>query len=271
MNIDKINEAVAYLKEKLPITPEVGIILGSGLGGIADAIEEPTAVPYGDIPNFAVSTAPGHAGRFIVGRLSGKNVIAMQGRLHFYEGHSLEKATFPVYVMKFLGIKTLVVTNAAGGINESFSIGDIMLIEDHINFMGTNPFIGPNNRDLGPRFFDMTYTYTERLRELADETARELDIPINHGVYLATTGPSYETPAEIRAFRTLGADAVGMSTVPEAITASYLKLDLLAFSLITNMAAGVTRNKLSEEEVIEIGQQKGHVLQRLVSEIIKKL
>ena len=194
----------------------------------------------------------------------------MQGRLHFYEGHSMQDIIFPIRMMKLLGIEKLIVTNAAGGVNLNFHVGDLMLIEDHINFL-PNPLIGPNVPEFGPRFCDMTYTYTPALRELAQSVAQKKNIPLQHGVYLGCTGPSYETPAEIRAFRTLGADAVGMSTVPEAIAASHCGIQVLAFSLITNMAAGVTGDKLSEEEVIEIGNRQGHILRALVAEIVAQL
>ena len=195
-------------------------------------------------------------------------MICMQGRLHFYEGHALSDIIFPVRVMKLLGVRSLIVTNAAGGVNTDFQVGDLMLIEDHINFMGTNPLIGPNDAEFGPRFCDMSYTYTPSLRRAAEEAAEKLGISLRRGVYLGCTGPSYETPAEIRAFRTLGADAVGMSTVPEAIAASHCGLKVLAFSLITNMAAGILDQPLSEEEVIEIGSRRGAELQRLITQIV---
>ena len=270
MNFEHVQEAAKYVRSKLSGQPRIGIILGSGLGGIADEIENKVEIPYREIPHFACSTAPGHKGQLVCGTLSGADVLCMQGRLHFYEGHRMQDIIFPVRVMKLLGIETLIVTNAAGGVNLSFHVGDLMLIEDHINFL-PNPLIGPNMPELGPRFCDMTHTYTPALRTLAHKTADKLGIPLQHGVYLGCTGPSYETPAEIRAFRTLGADAVGMSTVPEAIAASHCGIQVLAFSLITNMAAGVTGEKLSEEEVIEIGNRQGHVLRALVAEIVAQL
>ena len=241
---------------------------GNGLGGIAEVIEDKHIIPYGEIPHFVCSTAPGHKGQFVAGRFGGKPVICMQGRLHFYEGHALSDIIFPVRVMKQLGVTSLIVTNAAGGINTSFQVGDLMLIEDHINFMGTNPLIGPNDASFGPRFCDMTYTYTPALRQAAQEAAQSLGLTLQKGVYLGCTGPSYETPAEIRAFRTLGADAVGMSTVPEVIAASHCGLQVLAFSLITNMAAGILDQPLTEEEVIEIGNRRGSDLQRLITRIV---
>lgn len=261
-------EAAAYVAARLPEPPRTGVILGSGLGGIAERIESPTVIPYREIPHFACSTAPGHAGRLVAGRLGGRPVVCMQGRLHRYEGHEMADIIFPIRVMKLLGVQTLIVTNAAGGINTGFQVGDLMLIADHINLMGTNPLIGPNEEDFGPRFCDMSYAYPAALRKTAREAADRLGIPLQEGVYLAVTGPSFETPAEIRAFRTLGADAVGMSTVPEVIAASHCGIQVLAFSLITNMAAGVLDQKLTEEEVIEIGAQKGAQLQALILEIL---
>jgi len=271
MEYQYIYEAAEYVRGRIDRKPQIGIILGSGLGGIAEKIEGKTEIPYREIPHFACSTAPGHKGQLVSGSLAGVDVICMQGRLHFYEGHPMQDIAFPIRVMKLLGIETLVVTNAAGGVNLSFNVGDIMLIEDHINFQGTNPLIGENSSEFGPRFCDMTYTYTPELREIAAAAAEKLGIKLQKGVYLACTGPSYETPAEIRAFRILGADAVGMSTVPEVIIASHAGLKVLAFSLITNMAAGVLDQKLTEEEVIEIGQRQGHVLQGLILECIEQM
>ncbi|NMC57314.1 MAG: purine-nucleoside phosphorylase [Eubacteriaceae bacterium] len=261
-------ESAEYIKKYINIEPEIGIILGSGLGGIADVIENPVMINYKDIPNFKTSTAPDHLGRFVIGRLAGKNVICMQGRLHYYEGYSLEDVVYPVRVMKLLGVKTLIATNAAGGINESFNSGDIMLIKDHINFMGNNPLIGKNYDELGPRFQDMTYAYTPKLIYLAEQCAEKMSINLKSGVYIAFSGPSFETPAEIRTSRILGADAVGMSTVPEVIAAAHCGMQVLAFSLIANMAAGVTDKALDGEEVIRIAQEKGKILQQLIIEIL---
>lgn len=270
MKYEYVLEATTYIQNQLPRQPKVGIILGSGLGGIADEIENKVVIPYREIPHFACSTAPGHKGQLVCGALNGTNVLCMQGRLHYYEGHGMQDVIFPIRVMKLLGIETLIVTNAAGGVNLNFHAGDLMLIEDHINFL-PNPLIGPNDAEFGPRFCDMTYTYTPALRELARQTAQQMGIPLRRGVYMSVTGPCFETPAEVRAFRTLGADAVGMSTVPEVISAAHCGLQVLAFSLITNMAAGVTGEQLSEEEVIEIGSRQGHVLRSLVTEIVAKL
>ncbi len=263
--------ALAHIRKLIDFEPEVGIILGSGLGSLADKLENPVYINYGEIPGFPQSTAPGHKGRLAFGSLSGKKVVCMQGRFHFYEGWAMRDIALPVRVLKLLGIKTLLVTNAAGGVNTSFSVGDFMLITDHINMMGTNPLIGKNADDFGPRFCDMSKTYTPALREAAQKAATKCGMTLREGVYIACTGPSYETPAEIRAFRILGADAVGMSTVPEVITASHCGLPVLAISLITNMASGVLDQPLSGEEVIEIGNIKANELQTLVKEIVHGL
>jgi purine-nucleoside phosphorylase len=265
------DQAVAYIKSITDFKPEVGIILGSGLGSLAEKLEQPEYVSYSKIPGFAKSTAPGHKGRLAFGLIAGKKVVCMQGRFHFYEGWAMRDIVYPVRVMKMLGIKTLIVTNAAGGVNTSFHVGDLMLISDHINLLGTNPLIGPNADEFGPRFCDMSKAYTPALRELAKKAAEKCGLALREGVYIACTGPSYETPAEIRAFRTLGADAVGMSTVPEVITASHCGLPVLAISLITNMASGVLDRPLSGEEVIEIGNKKADELQSLVKEIVHGL
>lgn len=271
MNYEFIQEAAEYVRTQMHVQPKIGIILGSGLGPIAEKITGKTEISYGEIPHFACSTAPGHKGQLVCGKLGDVEVICMQGRLHYYEGHSMDSIVFPVRVMRLLGVDTLIVTNAAGGINLSYQVGDLMLIEDHINFLGFNPLIGPNAEEFGPRFCDMTHTYTPALRRIAQAAADKLDIKLQHGVYLAATGPSFETPAEIRAFRVWGADAVGMSTVPEAITASHCGMNVLAFSLITNMAAGVLDQPLTEEEVIEIGAKKGAELQALIQQIVSDL
>ncbi len=271
MEYNDIKKAAEFVQSKIKTEPSIGIILGSGLGTIADKIENKVEIVYSDIPNFITSTAPGHKGQFVCGELNGSSVICMQGRLHYYEGHSMSDIVMPVRVMKLLGVKTLIVTNAAGGVNLSFGAGDIMLIEDHINFLGYNPLIGPNIDKFGPRFSDMSFAYTKKLCELARDVAKKLEIFLKSGVYLACTGPSFETPAEIRAFRALGADAVGMSTVPEVITAVHAGMNVLGFSLITNMAAGVSSNALSHGEVLDIGNQKGEVLGKLIFEIVGKI
>ncbi len=271
MDFDKISNAVAFLKMKYDKTPKLGLILGSGLGILAEEIEKPVKIPYRDIPDFPVSTVEGHAGQLVFGLLEGIEVVAMQGRFHYYEGYSFEKVTFPVRVMKGLGVETLIVTNAAGGINEGFSPGDLMIISDHINNMGANPLIGPNDARLGARFPDMSEAYSKDLRKLAKQTATKLNLDVKEGVYVAFTGPTYETPAEIRAFRILGADAVGMSTVPEVIVARHSGLRVLGISCITNMAAGILDQPLSHEEVIETTERVKANFLSYVTELVKTI
>lgn len=267
----EVDTAVAYLRQHLPFTPDLALVLGSGLGGLADEIENAVTIPYRDVPGFPVSTAPGHAGQFVAGQLGGKNVLCMQGRFHYYEGHEMSAIALPVRVFKALGCRALVLTNAAGGVNWDFNVGDFMLITDHINFMGANPLRGANDDRIGPRFCDMTQVYAPDLQSLALRVAKEQNLVLQKGVYLGYMGPSFETPAEIRAFRTLGADAVGMSTVPEAIAASHCGLPVLGLSLITNMAAGMAGKRLSGDEVIEIANQRGVVFQKLVRGIVEAL
>lgn len=267
----EVDTAVAYLRQHLPFTPDLALVLGSGLGGLADEIENAVTIPYRDVPGFPVSTAPGHAGQFVAGQLGGKNVLCMQGRFHYYEGHEMSAIALPVRVFKALGCRALVLTNAAGGVNWDFNVGDFMLITDHINFMGANPLRGANDDSIGPRFCDMTQVYAPDLQSLALRVAKGQNLVLQKGVYLGYMGPSFETPAEIRAFRTLGADAVGMSTVPEAIAASHCGLPVLGLSLITNMAAGMAGKRLSGDEVIEIANQRGVVFQKLVRGIVEAL
>ncbi|MFS0863473.1 purine-nucleoside phosphorylase [Fredinandcohnia sp. 179-A 10B2 NHS] len=267
-----IEKSAQFLKGKCNgKVPEIGLILGSGLGVLADEIEDPIKVPYDQIPEFPVSTVEGHAGQLVFGNLQGKFVVAMQGRFHFYEGYSLEKVTFPVRVMKELGVSKLVVTNAAGGINESFEPGDLMLISDHINNMGQNPLIGPNDSRLGARFPDMSEAYSKELRKLAKDVATGLNINIKEGVYVGNTGPTYETPAEIRMLRALGGDAVGMSTVPEVIVARHSGMNVLGISCISNMAAGILDQPLTHDEVIETTEKVKNNFLAFVKEIVKKL
>ena len=233
--------------------PRVLLILGSGLGSLGDAVESPIAVPYSEIPHMKFSTAPGHKGQFLFGRLAGCDVAVMQGRLHAYEGWNFADAAYPVRVARLLGAETLIVTNAAGAVNVAFEVGDIMLITDHIKLFGSSPLCGPNVEEFGPRFPDSTHIYTPALQEIARKAAQQLSITLREGVYMYFPGPQYETPAEIRAARFLGADAVGMSTVPEAIVARHCGMNVLGFTLCTNMAAGVLDQPLSGEEVIEAG------------------
>lgn len=271
MDYNQIQTATAFIKEKLQQQPKIGLILGSGLGVLADDIVNPVKIPYNEIPGFPVSTVEGHAGQLVCGQLSGVEVIAMQGRFHFYEGYSMDKVTFPVRVMKELGIEELIVTNAAGGVNESFTPGDLMIITDHINNMGTNPLIGPNDSRFGVRFPDMSEAYSKNLRALAKDVAQKSNISIKEGVYVGNPGPVYETPAEVRLARTLGGDAVGMSTVPEVIVAKHAGLEVLGISCISNMAAGILDQPLSHDEVIETTEKVKASFLTLVNEIVKAI
>ena len=249
--IEAIDEAVRFVRSKTSIQPQVGVILGSGLGNVVDALAIETAIPYSDIPGAKASTVVGHQGRMILARVNQTPVVVMQGRIHFYEGHEMSEVMFLARVIGRLGIRQLIVTNAAGGINTAYQAGDLMLISDHINLMGMNPLRGPNVDELGVRFPDMSEAYPASLREQAKEVARSLGQLVQEGVYLALSGPSYETPAEIRAFRTLGADAVGMSTIPEVIAMSQMGIPVLGISCITNMAAGILNQKLTHQEVMD--------------------
>jgi purine-nucleoside phosphorylase len=266
-----MNNTIKFLRKKVSVLPEIGLILGSGLGVLADEIEDPIKIPYNEIPGFPVSTVEGHAGQLVIGTLQGKQVITMQGRFHFYEGYSLERVTFPVRVMKELGVKTVIVTNAAGGINENFTPGDLMVITDHINNFGDNPLIGPNDPDVGVRFPDMSTAYSKKYISLAKQVAHHLDIAIKEGVYVGNTGPSYETPAEIRMLRMLGGDAVGMSTVPEVIVARHCNLDVLGISCISNMAAGILDQPLTHDEVIETTEKVRENFLSFVKELVKEM
>ncbi len=266
-----IQEAKAAIEAKTSIKPAIGLILGSGLGVLADQIENPVVIPYSEIPHFTKSTVVGHKGQLVIGTLEGKQVVAMQGRFHYYEGHGLDAVVFPVRVMKALGVTTILVTNAAGGINTEYKPGDLMLIADHINLTFRNPLIGPNDETQGVRFPDMSEAYSKRLRQLAKGVADELGIQVREGVYCGLTGPSYETPAEIRMLRILGGDAVGMSTVPEVITARHIGLEVLGISCISNMAAGILEQPLNHEEVIETTERVKAQFLQLVHGIIAKM
>lgn len=271
MDFEKIQVAANYLKEQANITPEIGLILGSGLGVLAEEIENAVRTPYDQIPDFPVSTVEGHAGQLVFGTLNGVPVVAMQGRFHYYEGYSFEQVTFPVRVMKELGVKSLIVTNAAGGVNKDFSPGDLMLITDHINNMGSNPLIGKNDSRLGVRFPDMSEAYSKELIEKAKSVAASLNIALQEGVYVGNTGPTYETPAEIRMFRTMGGDAVGMSTVPEVIIARHSGLDVVGISCISNMASGILDQPLNHEEVIETTEKVKENFLSFVKELVKEM
>lgn len=251
-NIQDILEAKSFISSKTDANPTIGLILGSGLGALAEEIENPVTIPYREIPHFAKSEAIGHANELVIGQLKGKTVVAMKGRFHYYEGYSLDEVTFPVRVMKALGVENVIITNACGAINTSFQPGDLMLITDHLNLVGNNPLIGPNNDELGTRFPDMTQVYNPALRKIASTVAEKQNMSLQHGVYAWWSGPTYETPAEIRMIRTLGADAVGMSTVPEAIVANHGGMKVLGISCLTNMAAGILDQPLHHDEVIEV-------------------
>ncbi|MGX6979852.1 purine-nucleoside phosphorylase [Vagococcus elongatus] len=267
----QIEEAKDFILSKTSSKPEIGIILGSGLGSLADELENSTTIPYPQIPNFAKSQAEGHANELVIGELSGKTVIAMKGRFHYYEGFSPLEVTFPVHVMKALGITKLIVTNACGAVNTEFSPGDLMLITDHINLTANNPFIGTNDDTMGPRFIDVSEVYSKRLRKIATEIGESLEISLRQGVYAWWTGPAYETPAEVRMIRVLGADAVGMSTVPEALVARYYGIETLGISCLTNMATGILDQPLNHEEVIEVAARAKTSFISLIKNILAEV
>ena len=252
---DQVHEAAARIRSASSTVPATAVVLGSGLGGFASTLDRATAIPYRDIPNWPPSSVVGHEGRLVVGEVAGRSIAALSGRAHFYEGHDLRTVTFAVRVLGVLGMKTLILTNAAGGINTGFQPGDLMVIDDHINLMGGSPLTGPNDDRFGVRFPDLTNVYSPRLRNLADEAARAQGLTLRHGVYAGCHGPSYETPAEVRYLRIIGADAVGMSTVPEAIVARHMGVDVLGLSCITNFAAGVLPQPLNHDEVLETAKR----------------
>ncbi len=275
---DQVAEAAAYLQSKLgALTPRVAIVLGSGLGAVADAVENPILIPYAEIPHFPQSTVEGHSGRIVAGTLNSTPVIIMQGRVHFYEGYTPQQVTFPMRVLGMAGICAAILTNAAGGIAPGLSIGQLVALSDHINALGFNPLIGPNEPrfaltpNSGLRFFDMTEAYSKSLRELARHSAQQEGWTLDEGIYLATTGPSFETPAEIRAFRTLGATLVGMSTVPETIVARHMGIAVLGISCVTNLAAGISPTPLSHEEVFEAGHKAQHRLANLLKRLVPQI
>jgi purine-nucleoside phosphorylase len=257
-------EAADYLRSRAALQPKLAIVLGSGLGSFAGQIAGATRIPFADIPHFPRPTAEGHAGQLVIGTVAGVPVACMQGRVHFYEGYAIRDVVFPVRVFSRLGIESLVLTNAAGGVNESYSQGCLVVLRDHINLQGANPLMGPNDERFGPRFLDMTQAYDPAFRRIALAAAKRVGIEMHEGVYAAVTGPSYETPAEIRMMRTLGTDVVGMSTVAEAIAARHLGLRVLAISCVTNMAAGILDRPLSHQEVLETGERvKGKFMELL--------
>lgn len=264
----KINAAAEYILARIPRRPRIGMVLGSGLGDFADTLEDAVRIPFSDIPSFPVPTVLGHSGALVFGKKNGRFIAVLQGRIHYYEGYSQQEITLPIRVLSAIGVKTLVLTNAAGGINKRYHPGDLMLIADHINFSGSNPLIGPNLDSFGPRFPDVSDLYCAELRQDVKELAAFLGIPLWEGVYLMTSGPNYETPAEIRMFRTMGADAVGMSTVPEALVAAHCGMEVVGISCITNMAAGILPQKLDHSEVVETAARVRSKFQELLSNLV---
>lgn len=269
--LKKINEATDFIKNKSSEKIEIGIILGTGLGGLADDINVEISISYKEIPHFPVSTVQGHSGKLIIGELSGKRVIAMQGRFHFYEGYSMQELTFPVRVMKFLGIEKLLVSNAAGGMNPNFEIGDIMIIKDQIDLFPDNPLIGKNYDELGPRFPDMSMPYDLNIIETIEEVARNINIKVQKGTYVGVSGPTFETPAEYKYMRIIGGDAVGMSTVPEVIVARHMSIPCFAFSIITDLGIEGEVVEVSHEEVQEVAQKSEKILTKLVKAVFAEL
>jgi purine-nucleoside phosphorylase len=270
-SFDQVHEAAAVLRDRLGEIPATAVVLGSGLGAFADSLDAAAVVPYEAIPHWPPARVVGHAGRLVAGTSRGRRVLALSGRVHLYEGHDSGVVTFATRVIGALGVKVLILTNAAGGINTRLAAGALMVIDDHINLQGTNPLAGPNDPRVGRRFPDMSEVYSRRLRRLADDAARALGLPLEHGVYVGVLGPSYETPAEIRAFRTLGADAVGMSTVPEAIVARHIGLEVLGLSCISNMAAGILPQPLTEEEVLDTTGRVRGSFTALLEGIVERL
>ncbi len=266
-----IEEAKNYIESRTPLRPSIGVVLGSGLGAFADELAERTEIPYSEIPAWPCSTAIGHAGKLVIGRLCDREIAVMAGRAHLYEGYSPAQVTFGVRVLGKLGVRSMVFTNAAGGINKELERGGLVLISDHINLQGVNPLVGPNDESCGPRCPDMSEAYSRAYRKIAKEVAVELCIPISEGVYAAMLGPCYETPAEIRFLRTIGADVVGMSTVPEAIVANHMGIHVLAISCVTNMAAGVLPQKISHEEVLETGEMVRETLVKFLKALLPRL
>ncbi|MBT3583541.1 MAG: purine-nucleoside phosphorylase [Halobacteriovoraceae bacterium] len=268
---EKLGTAAKFIQSRKKVTPRVGLVLGSGLGAFVDRVEDATIIPYDEIPHFHQTSVEGHEGRLILGKISGVDIAILQGRLHVYEGYAMEDIVFPVRTLATLGVDTLFLTNASGGVNESYQPGDIVLINDHINLMGQNPLIGPNINELGPRFPDMTRAYNEDLRRIVKDCAEEMDYNLQTGVYAGLLGPTYETPAEIRMMRAIGADMVGMSTVPESIAANHLGLKVCGLSCITNMAAGITGEKLDHSEVKEQALKVMETFSNLLQSAIAKI
>lgn len=268
---ERAEKAARMIRGRTQTESPVAIVLGSGLGGFADELSAATAIPYAEIPGFARATVEGHAGRLVVGKIGDSAVAAMQGRFHFYEGYSLEDVTFPIRVLKLLGVRTLILTNASGALNVEFIPGSLMVITDHINLLGVNPLIGPNDERFGPRFPDLSNTYANELQEIVLMEARAMGMKMGRGVYASLSGPSYETPAEIHTVRALGADAVGMSTVPEAIVARHMGMQVVGISCITNLAAGVSNQPVDHSQVMAAGEQVQEQFTELLRRVIPKL
>lgn len=268
---ERAEHATRVIRSRISVEPRIALVLGSGLGSFADDFEESVAIPYEEIPGFVRSTAQGHVGRLVIGKIDSVPVLAMQGRVHYYEGYSLEEVTFPIRTFGLLGVKTLVLTNAAGGINVQLTQGALMVISDHVNLMGVNPLRGPNDERFGPRFPDMSAVYSHELQELVVDEAKAIGVEVRRGIYGGLSGPSYETPAEIHLLRTLGADAVGMSTVPEAIVARHMGLEVLGISCITNMAAGISDEPINHEEVMATGDRVRETFAELLRRVISAI
>ncbi|MGD1821919.1 MAG: purine-nucleoside phosphorylase [Pleomorphochaeta sp.] len=268
--LEKVNASAAYINEKINCDIEIALVLGSGLGELANEIENPTIIDYKDIPFFPSSTAPGHYGRLVIGKLGDKNVVCMQGRFHYYEGYDTKTICYPIFVFNQLKIKKLILTNASGCLHDEWNVGDLMIIKDQIKLIAENPLRGENFEELGQRFFDMSNTYSSKMVQLAKNCAKEIDLPIREGVYQFASGPSFETAAEVQLYKKLGADAVGMSTVFEAITASYFNMELLGISCLTNMATGISKTLLDQQEVIDAGKKVKPQFIKLLKKIINK-
>ena len=266
---NKVQETVKFLKDKGIATPDYGIILGTGLGNLVEKITIDIAIPYAEIPNFPVSTVEGHSGELIYGTLGGKTVVAMRGRFHYYEGWTMEQTIFPVRVMKYLGVEKLIVSNASGGVNPSFKVGDIMIITDHINFMPEHPLHGKNDNRFGPRFVDMHEAYSKKMIAQMEQVAEKLDVTVHKGIYLALQGPTFETPAEYKMVKILGADAVGMSTVPEVIVAKHMGMECFGISVITDLGVEGVVEAVSHEEVQEVAKVSEKIVGKLVEEFVK--
>lgn len=269
--LKKIIETTEFIHDKVPLQPEIGIVLGTGLGGLAKEIDVKYSLDYASIPNFAVSTVESHSGKLVFGTLGGKNVVAMQGRFHYYEGYSMQQVTFPIRVMKMLGIKKLFLSNASGGVNPDYEVGEIMIINDHINLFPSNPLIGPNLEQLGNRFPDMSQAYSKKMIQLALKIAEKKGIKVVQGVYAGLTGPTLETPAEYRYIRVIGADAVGMSTIPEVIVARHMDIPCFAISIITDIGVEGRIEKVTVEKVIAVAKEKEPFMTEIMKELISKV